>query len=301
MNPRIGPTASLALALFHKWEAERPFVIVTAYIDESGTHGPPIMLMGCLVGDVNGWNGFDFDWRKHLAQNHLTYYHSKKMKHSQGEFRGWKAHQKLAFRQRAAQITEQHTMFGVTTVLSYADYNKFYIADERPPEIQLDSKYGLCFRFCLLRIVDVLRYRLGDPDDLQLYFVLESGHENFGDAHRIFNDIKQKGTRDLRLVLKTIIPGDKKDYFGLQGADGGAYHILGSERGRAKLPGTIRIPMPQKNVRAAPSPWQHYNFIISPEKLTEFKSAIMREVERKRARRKPLLGRVRNLLKPERD
>ncbi len=278
-------------------------MIVTAYIDESGTHGPPIMLMGCLIGDVSGWEGFDSAWRNHLIKNHLTYYHSKKMKHSQGEFRGWGAQRKLAFRQRAGELTEQHTMFGVTAVLSYADYNKFYVADERPSEIQLDSKYGLCFRFCLLRIVDVLRYRLGDPDDLQLYFVLESGHENFGDAHRIFDDLKQRGPRHLRQILKTIIPGDKKDYPGLQGADGGAYHVLGSERGRAKPPGTITIPAPKKNVRAAQSPWLHYNFIISPEKLAEFKGEIMQQVEKKRARRNPgtaLLVRARKLLKPER-
>lgn len=287
-----GPTGSLAMALFHRWEPKKPFVIITTYIDESGTHGPPVMLMGCLVGNIDQWQRFDGAWGKHLTDNNLTYYHSRKMKHSHGEFRGWKNPKKLSFVSKAAEITEKNTMFGVTAVLGYTDYNKFYVANDRPPEIQLDSKYGLCFRFCLLRIVDLLRFKLGDPDDLQIHFVLEDGHDNFGDAHRIFKDLKKKPS--LAPYLKTMTPGGKKEFPGLQGADGGAYHMLGSERVRTKQQGTITIPAPQKNVRATEAPWQHYNFIISPEKLAEFKSEIMRVVEGKRAKRNKiarLLGR----------
>jgi hypothetical protein len=239
--------------------------------------------MGCLVGNVGHWQGFDQAWRLHLSDNNLTYYHSKKLKHSQGEFKGWKPPRKYAFLLKAANITEQHSMFGVTAVLGYSDYNKYYVRNERPSEVQLDSKYGLCFRFCLLRIVDILRYRLGDPENLALHFVLESGHNNFGDAHRIFELLKKRP--DLAPVLRTITSGEKKEFPGLQGADGGAHHMLDSERGRDKPPGIISIPAPQRKVIAATSPWLHYNFLISPEKLTEFREEIMQEVARKRARR----------------
>ena len=47
---RPGPTVSLALALFHRLEPERLFVIVSAYIDESGTHGSPVTILGGVVG-----------------------------------------------------------------------------------------------------------------------------------------------------------------------------------------------------------------------------------------------------------
>lgn len=284
---RPGSIGSLALALGTGRGPERLFVIITTFIDESGTHGGPVHLMGCLVGNVKHWESFDLEWRQHLADNGLTYYHSKKLKHTQGEFKGWKRDQKRRFLTKAAQLTEQHTMLGVTAVMGYSDYNKYYVANERPPEVQLDSKYGLLFRFCLLRIIDLLRYRLGDPDDLDLYFVLESGHVNFGDALRIFNRLKERGPSDIRRVLKTLIPGDKKDYPGLQGADSGAHHGLDNELGRSKPPGIIRIPAPSKKVIAGPQPWQHHNFIISPEKLIEFKAEIMKEAEAKRARRQP--------------
>ena len=142
----------LLLALFHVWKPKRIFVIVTVYIDESGTHGGPIITMGCLVGSVGQWKLFDEKWNEHLHTNKLTFYHSQKLKPSQGEFKGWKIDRKFAFLRRAAAITEDHTMFGISSVMWYTDYNKHYVGNERPTKIQLDAMYSLRFRFCLLRL-----------------------------------------------------------------------------------------------------------------------------------------------------
>jgi hypothetical protein len=62
--------------------------------------------------------------------------------------------------------------------------------------------------------------------------------------------------------------------------------MLASEIKRTDPPGTIRIPSPDKTAMASPSQWMHYNFIISPEKMVEFKSNIMNEVNDKRSRRR---------------
>ena len=114
-------------------------MIITTYIDESGTHGSSTMLMACLVGRLGQWVQFDPKWKRHLRDNGLTYYHSKKMKHSQGEFKGWDNARKFEFVSKAAKITEKHTMFGITAVLSESDYVNHYIANEKPTEVQLDS------------------------------------------------------------------------------------------------------------------------------------------------------------------
>jgi Protein of unknown function (DUF3800) len=281
-----GSIGSLALALCHKWEPRRVFVIITAYIDESGTHGGATMIMSCLVGRLGQWAQFDSKWGHHLRDNRLTYYHSKQMKHSRGEFKGWDNNRKLAFLTKAGKLTEKHTMFGITAVLGERDYVAHYINNARPREEQLDSRYGLCFRFCLLRTVDILGHMLGGRGDLDLHFVLESGHNNFGDAERIFGLYKKHGSAHMTKMLRTITAGDKKDFAGLQTADSGAYHTLSSELTRNTAPGTITIPAPTKGKTAATlGRWRHYNFIISDEKLREFKSAIMKRVEQKRARR----------------
>jgi uncharacterized protein DUF3800 len=247
MSVEYSAVGALSLALLHNWEPERPFVIISVYIDESGIHGPSAMVMGCIVGNVRQWEVFDEKFSKHLAVNNLTYYHSKRLHHSSGhEFRGWDDYKKFEFLQTAAEITRDHTMFGVTGVLGYDDYKRYYIANERPPEFPLDSMYGLCFRFCLLRIVDLLLYRLGDPDELEVHFVLEDGHKNFGDAQRIFSLMKNSGPTRLRRLLKTITAAGKKDFPGIQAADAGAYNILRSERERDTSPSMINIPAQQK-------------------------------------------------------
>jgi hypothetical protein len=103
---------------------------------------------------------------------------------------------------------------------------------------------------------------------------------------RIFDLLKEKGPPDIARFLRTVTAGDKKEFPGLQGADGGAYNMLASEIKRTDPPGTIRIPSPDKTAMASPSQWMHYNFIISPEKMVEFKSNIMNEVNDKRSRRR---------------
>jgi hypothetical protein len=260
-------------------------VIISAYIDESGTHGGPTMLMACLVGRLGQWSSFDPKWRKYLRRYGLTYYHSKEMKHSEGEFKGWTIAKKYQFASGAAKLTEKHTMFGMTTVLREDDYSTHYIANDRPKEVQLDSSYGLCFRFTLARMVEIIRHTYGDRGDIEIDFVLESGHRNFGDAERIFKLVKKQSAPEVSRILRSIRSGGKKEP-GLQAADAGAYHMLGSELKRTNPPGTITIPSPVKGKPVRRSArWLHYNFMLSGEKIAEFRAEIMSEVEAKRKRR----------------
>jgi hypothetical protein len=50
-----GFTANLAMALAHHWEPRKIFVIVTIYVDESGTHGSPVVILGGCVGRLGQW------------------------------------------------------------------------------------------------------------------------------------------------------------------------------------------------------------------------------------------------------
>ena len=50
----------LCIALAHRWIAERRFVVITGYFDESGTHGSsPLSLMAGHVGDARQWRNFE--------------------------------------------------------------------------------------------------------------------------------------------------------------------------------------------------------------------------------------------------
>ena len=147
-----GPSQNqLALALFHKWGPERLFVIVTVYIDESGTHEFGVTILGGWVGRLGRWAGFDLQWNKLLKKSKIGHFHSKSMRSSKGEFRGWKIFEKFVFTQDAAAVALKHLEFGFTVSVTDTAYRDHYIAGLRPKEIPLDTRYGLCFHHWLVR------------------------------------------------------------------------------------------------------------------------------------------------------
>jgi hypothetical protein len=76
--------------------------------------------------------------------------------------------------------------------LEHERYISEYRAPPIPEKMAIDSHYGVCFRACLSHIFDVLATR-GYRDTLHV--VVESGHKNAWDCHRIFEDTKARWRR----------------------------------------------------------------------------------------------------------
>jgi Protein of unknown function (DUF3800) len=290
---RHGPTVALSLALFHSGSLRGGFVIVTVFIDESGTHGSPVTILAGWVGRLGQWAQFDSYWRKLLKRRNLTYFHSSKLKHSQGEFKGWKVSEKQAFMAAAAKAGEKHLEFGFSIILGEDDYQAHYVAGHRPREVPLDSRYGLCFRYCLGLIPSLARDAFGDRE-LEIRFVLESGHPNLGDADRIFQKVKrstQANEQEIVGMLKTSTTGDKIDFPGLQIADVIAYNSF-QHATRRPFPTTW---LDNENCMADAKARQRVPILHMPLKereLARFRQFILDEVEEKRAR-KLVLPRIR--------
>jgi hypothetical protein len=284
-NP--GPTGSLALALFHRWEPES-HVIVTVYIDESGTHDSGVTVMGGWVGSLAQWYAFDPKWLKLLRRNKLTYFHSRKMRQTKGEFKDWKREKKFAFTQSAADIALKTLEFGFTIALPDAAYYEHYIANQRPKEIQLDSRYGLCFRFCVSLIPGLAKDAFKGRD-LDINFVLESGHKNAGDAERIFNRVKKQGLTnpnevEIVKMLNVISFADKVKFPGLQIADVNAYSAYQHESGAHPLELTTVEPetcmADAKKAQKVPV----FRLELRETELKMFKQFVLDEIEERKAR-----------------
>jgi len=282
-NP--GPTASLALALFHRREPERLFVIVTVYIDESGTHNSGVTILGGWVGRLGQWATFDRKWKALLKRNGLTHFHSKTMRHSQGEFKGWSVQQKRDFIGAAAKVALNSLAFGFTVILKDDDYKQHYIADYRPKEVPVDSRYGLCFRYCL-GIIPTYARQTFEGHELDIHFVLESGGPS-GDAHRIWQRVRKSSVpneQEIIKTLRTLTEGDKADYPGLQAADVNAYSAY---QHVTRYP-LETIPIPESGLPGAVK-LQRVPVLHLPLKETELKGLkkfILDEIEEKKARRK---------------
>lgn len=183
----------LCIALAHRWEPERLFVIITAYLDESGTHdGSPITVMGGVLANALQWERFEREFRRAKKKHGFRIFHTKKFKKKTGDFAGWSTFQCLRLIHELGEISSRAFMGAATMTLDNATYEKDYKAGDAPRKLRLDSKYGLCFRQCLIFFVleGVKREHRGKLPKLN--FVLESGHANAGDAVRIFDEVKKE-------------------------------------------------------------------------------------------------------------
>lgn len=212
-------TYSLNVGLFHRWEPGRLFMILTTYIDESGTHGDSaVTVMAGYVGHSGQWRKFDKKWGRMLGNAGASHFHAKDFVKRSGEFRGWDLPKQNRFIDSIDQICRINSLFGFIASINNADYDKYYVAEGRPRKIQADSRYGACFRLCLM-FVPKLVHELYGERDLTLNFVLESGHKNAGDAVRIFDLFKKQAPEEWRHIAGTITFADKMDCYGVQAAD----------------------------------------------------------------------------------
>ncbi|MGB6756158.1 MAG: DUF3800 domain-containing protein [Xanthobacteraceae bacterium] len=126
-------------------------MILTAYLDESGTHGEsPHIIMGGMLANARQWERFEQNFRRLKKKHGFEIFHTKKFKRRTGDFKGWTHEQCLALVADLAPLTATAFTEGVTVLLENAAYDAEYKASETPRGLRLDSKYGLCFRNCLL-------------------------------------------------------------------------------------------------------------------------------------------------------
>jgi hypothetical protein len=129
-------------------------------------------------------------------------------------------------------------LFGFNIRLDKESYNGSYIANFRPRKTQLDTMYGICYRYMVSLLVNDLP-TLMHRSDLQIDIVLEAGAAGSKDAPRIHQQIK-KTFPELAPMLGSVTFGDKKRLPGLQAADSLAHPALAEE----KRPGLDLRPFP---------------------------------------------------------
>lgn len=182
-------------------------LVLTAYLDESGTHGgSAVTVMGGILAKAPQWTAFQRDFERAKRSYGFKIFHSKKFKRRDGDFTGWSQEKCSALYWDLAMITSRDNAFieGVVISLDNEAFDVHYKAGEKPKRLRLDSRYGLCFRECLYLFIREgwkRRHRKKFPE---LHVVLESGHPNCGDAIRIFNeaqtDLEGMGCHMLRSI-----------------------------------------------------------------------------------------------------
>jgi Protein of unknown function (DUF3800) len=189
----VAPSGSRRHApLQHQWLPGSLFLIITGYLDESGTHGDSVAtVMGGAMASARQWERFEERFRVISQKFGFTVFHTKKFKHAQGEFRGWNNTKKQALLDAMAEASEGVLMSGATMAVNNAEYQRDYRKTPGDPrKLVLASKYGLCFERCLEHFILEAMKRKHRGSYPSLYVVCESGAANAGDALRVFNEHK---------------------------------------------------------------------------------------------------------------
>lgn len=214
----------LCLALAHKLELERLFLILTAYMDESGTHdGSPVMTMGAALGNVAQWRKFQTRFDRLKRDHKFKVFHAKEVSKRQGEFAGWTEMQSALLFRDLEKLIHESLMFVNAFALTpevYATYKT-----ELHKKVRVDSKYGLAFRVCLIDLISEVARRFDHHkkfSETRLHVVCESGHANAGAVLEIFSEIK-KELKEGASLLGTITFADKNQCDPLAVSDSTAY------------------------------------------------------------------------------
>jgi hypothetical protein len=221
--------------------------VFTGYLDESGTHdGSPATVMGGLLARAEQWAEFEKKFAQAQKVHKFRVWHTKKFKNKAGDFKGWTDEQCRALYWHLGKITSTGLTESVAIALDNATYQSVYRAGEHPRRARFDTKYGLCFRMCLTFFVSEVFKRKHRKKIPPLHIVLEGGHRNYGDAERIFFEMKDEYERGGVYVLRTLTKAEKDDSGQLMMADFAAhseYLLEGRERaGLRQIPASVAVP-----------------------------------------------------------
>jgi hypothetical protein len=192
-------------------------VIFTGYFDEADTHGPaPTVILAGYVGHAYQWRRFEKKLERIQRHYGFKIFHAKDFKAGTGEFAGWPVEKGGTLIKELTGLVRATLTEGITISLERDRYEKEYRAPPIPKKMRLDSQYGVCFRACLGRLLDVLAKR--DNRD-HLHIVFEDGHKNVRDCKRIFDDIQKRLQRSGTDILDSFTIKNKTNCLPLMMAD----------------------------------------------------------------------------------
>ncbi|MFZ1920859.1 MAG: DUF3800 domain-containing protein [Xanthobacteraceae bacterium] len=233
----------LCIALAHRWEPERRFMILTSYLDESGTHGGDVTVMAGFLADARQWRKFEKRTNKLFARFRVDIFHTIDVKRTDKDFDGWTVDRKIEFLDEFHHIINETTELGYAAILLEKDY-RYYLSLPWPKKARKDSRYTLLFRACMADTIDGILSidRLKYNNEHKLNTVLESGHPNAPDALRLYNFFKDRLGGVTNRSMAGLTFEKKGDCLPLAAADLFAYSVHGLETG-AKPIGFSRKPL----------------------------------------------------------
>lgn len=225
-------------------------MILTAYVDESGTGGEDHCTVAGYVGKLGRWNAFNKEWRKLLSKSpgKPDYVHLVEIERHEPPFQDWTSADIDIFYSQGLKLAGRYADFGVSVTVSKEDYREY--RNGCPPKTNPDSAYGLCVRMLLDFVVSFYRDAKHQP---RVNFIFDQGRHT-GHAEEIFNEMKTCYA-DCGRILGTYASDPIEDHYGLQIAD---YYVATARRWegsplieKARIPSAVESILKRAKKRPA--------------------------------------------------
>lgn len=189
-------------------------MLITSYVDESGTGGEPRVMLAALTCRATRWHRFNNLWRKMLKRYAIPFSHISSMERHDKPFEDWTSLRTKNFKLEAVRLLFDECEFGGTTAIDLSLYRESY-RNQLDDRTHKDSAYGVCARVMIESLVINMKQYF--PGENVMNFVFENS-QHYGDVKRVFDDLKAH-VPEIGPYLGTITPGEKREFSGLQAAD----------------------------------------------------------------------------------
>lgn len=195
-------------------ESDRHMVILQAYFDESGTHGPSDRLVVAgFLSTVEQWQSFETEWNNALAEYGLPFFHMTDYNARVGLYADWTEEM------RQARLGRLLDIIGNTVIASYGvSLSKKTFESSFSPRAKrwVGSPYSFAALHCfLLASIDCDTIE----GDVQAAYIFEDGAKGKGEILKAYDFLtKIPNGKDVTRVLSLRFE-DKRNFVPLQAAD----------------------------------------------------------------------------------
>jgi Protein of unknown function (DUF3800) len=201
------------------------FAVLTAYMDESGTHdaegrepGSEVAAIAGYVASYKQWVRFQRGWRRVLNKFGVEIYHAKDCAHRKGEFKGWSDDKRRNFYIALTEVINEAGLRGLGGLVPLGAYNTV-LPDWARAEIR--HPYYFCFAV-MMRTLRKYRDAFSLREPIEFIFDRKKGYQ--GALTEMFEKLRDESPNH-RGYLGEIYFRSKDSLTPLQAADHLAYEV----------------------------------------------------------------------------
>lgn len=193
------------------------------FFDESGTHQQAkVLAVGGWVAAWPEWEDFEYRWNAANKKHGVEVFRFSDCDNSRGEFKDWKAPQKIALMKDLFRVIDRHEIYGFCAIITMDDYKRVVQGTGSALE-QKHSPYVIC-EFYLFELI--CKY-INHP----VRYILEEQPEFKGFGRSAFWETRDRFPQWTdKMVDITYRP--KPKFAGLQAADLLVYETAKSHHNR---------------------------------------------------------------------